>query len=377
MISALEIRNFKCFDHLRLSFSRLTLLTGFNGGGKSSAIQPLLLLGQGLRESPQPQAFALNGPLVHLGTVADVLPVHAGESNIEFTVFGPRAEAAWTLGTRAGDRFLRVAGSGENGSVDQGQSPLVGAAGESGSRIVAALATLTYLSAVREGTADAYPIPDSVGEAFGDVGVDGRFAAYWYDKFVDNEVPAALCHPSEPATSLRKQLDAWIGTLFPGAQANVQMIPSVSLLSLQFRLSEIGAWIRPSNIGYGLTYAFPILVALLTSRQPQILVVDSPEAHLHPSAQSQIGRLLAFFAAAGVQVIVESHSDHLLNGARLAVKEGILSRSDLQIHFFKGPTKEGHGVISPSLDSEGRIDEWPDGFFDQSEKDLSRLAGWA
>src|SRR5262249_15841889 len=151
-------------------------------------------------------------------------------------------------------------------------------------------------------------------------------------------------HPGEPAPSFRKQLDAWIGALFSGAQANVQSFPTISMFSLQFRLSEIGAWRRPANIGYGLTYAFPILVALLAASKGQIVVVDSPEAHLHPSAQSSMGRILAHFAKAGVQIIVETHSDHLLNGVRLAIKEGQLSNSSLRIHFFAGPSPGGHGV---------------------------------
>ena len=218
---------------------------------------------------------------------------------------------------------------------------------------------------------------DTNEQEFADVGPDGRFAAYWYDHFVDGEVPESRRHPMEKGNSLRKQLEAWINSLFPGAQANVQMIAPVSMLSLQFRLSEIGEWRRPANIGYGLTYAFPILVALLTAADGQTIVIDSPEAHLHPFAQSQMGQLLAHFGAAGVQVVVETHSDHLLNGARLAVKEGRISHRALTIHFFTGPTDEAHGVISPTIDSQGAISEWPTGFFDQSEKDLSRLAGWA
>jgi predicted ATPase len=373
MITAFELRNFKCFSQLRLSLKNLTLLTGFNAGGKSSAIQPLLLLTQGLRSAASPKTFALNGSLVRLGTVGDVLPSDSAESIIAFKVSRPTEESSWVFTTRAGDRFLRL--------IDQA-TPVAEAATDPDrnlerlSELSRSLAKLTYISAVREGASEAFPIPDGNGHEVGDVGTDGRFAPYWYGQLVDNEVPERRRHPEEPATSLRKQLDAWLAALFPGAQANAQMVSQVSMLSLQFRLSEIGVWHRPANVGYGLTYAFPIIVAMLAAEDDQIVVIDSPEAHLHPSAQSQMGQLLARFAAAGVQILVETHSDHLLNGARLAVKGGVLPHSEMQIHFFTGATKEGHGVISPTLDSNGRIDEWPDGFFDQSEKDLSRLAGW-
>lgn len=359
MITLLDIKNFKCFKHLRMRFGALTLLTGFNGGGKSTAIQPLLLLSQALRGSLETRAFPLNGPLVHLGTAGDVLPSNSDVSTIEFRISCAVDEAVWPLVARSGDRFLRLPETADTAQTAH-----------------RALANLVYLSAVREGTADAYPIPEANGDEFCGVGVDGRFAAYWYDQFVDDEVPERRRHPSEPASSFRKQLDAWLGTLFPGAQANVQIFHQMSLLGLQFRLSEIGAWRRPANIGYGLSYAFPILVTLLSAREGQIIIIDSPEAHLHPSAQSQMGKLLAHFSATGIQIVVETHSDHLLNGTRLAVKSGMLPNSSAQIHFFSGANEEGHGVISLALDAAGAIGEWPEGFFDQSEKDLSRLTGW-
>jgi CRISPR-associated Cas5-like protein len=165
--------------------------------------------------------------------------------------------------------------------------------------------------------------------------------------------------------------------LFPGARTNVQNVVATSQMHLEFRLAELGSWRRPSNIGYGLTYAFPILVALLAADPDQVIVIDSPESHLHPSAQSQMGRILAMLASAGVQIVVETHSDHLLNGVRLAVREGMLVPEDLRIHFFKGPDGNGHGVTTPRVGAGGEIYEWPEGFFDQAEKDLSRLAGWS
>jgi predicted ATPase len=90
-----------------------------------------------------------------------------------------------------------------------------------------------------------------------------------------------------------------------------------------------------------------------------------------------MGRILAQIASAGIQIIVESHSDHLLNGIRLAVKERLIPHNQVAIHFFGGPKPDGHGVISPGIDPEGTISDWPSGFFDQTERDLARLSGWA
>jgi predicted ATPase len=363
MITSLEIQNFKCFADLRLSFGGLTLLTGFNAGGKTTAIQPLLLLAQGSVRSTDPASYSLNGGLVRLGTVADVLPTNQESGGIRFGLRAMDGESTWAFSTRAGDRSIRVTDAVHTRTAEGEAQP-------------GNLSEVIYISAVREGTADVFPIPALDDERPADVGVDGRYAAYWYDRMVDEPVPESRRHPDEPATSVRKQLDAWLSYLFPGAQANVQAMPQVSLMSLQFRLSEIGDWRRPVNVGYGLTYVFPILVALLSAKDGQTIVIDSPEAHLHPFAQSQMGRLLGRFAAAGVQVIVETHSDHLLNGARLAVRDGTTPAENVRIYFFTGATAAGNGVISLALDPEGRIENWPEGFFDQTEKDLSRLAGW-
>ena len=371
MITSVEIERFKCFDSLRLSIAPLTLLTGYNGGGKSSAIQPLLILAQGIRAFRTERIYPLNGPLVRLGAVGDVVAAGASRtsgSQLTFKVSGYGSTASWVFFPQAGDRFLKLAARDPETVPDEDM--------RARNRIVNLVSGLAYVSAVREGAADAYPIPETASTEERDVGTDGRFAPYVYDRWVDSEVDHLRRHPKQPATSMRKQLDAWLGELFPGAQANAQSLAQLSLLSLQFRLSEIGDWRRPSNIGYGLTYAFPILVALLTAHAGEVVIIDSPEAHLHPSAQSHMGRLLAKFAAAGVQILVETHSDHLLNGARLAVKSGALAHDKVAIHFFAGATPGSHGVTSPTIDEEGRIYEWPDGFFDQSEKDLSRLAGW-
>jgi len=357
-------------------------LTGFNGGGKSTAIQPLLLMAQGLRGPIGTKGFPLNGALVRLGTVGDVLPANSPAKSVQIVLTGPTESIEWNLEASAGERMFNVVSAlrSSDGSrtLHWQASPLPPEISDpQNSEVGSVLKELIFLSAVRQGTTDAFPVPDLPTAVRGDVGQDGQFAAFWYDRNVDDEVDIARRHPNEPASSLRKQLDAYLSSLFPGAQVNVSANPSVDLLSVKFRLTDASAWQRPANIGYGLTYAFPILVALLTARSDGIIIIDSPEAHLHPSAQSNMGHILSRFAAAGQRIIIETHSDHLVNGVRLAVIGNVLSPIKLATYFFAGVSEAGHGVTSPQLDSSGRFNVWPKGFFDQSEEDLSRLAGWA
>ena len=113
------------------------------------------------------------------------------------------------------------------------------------------------------------------------------------------------------------------------------------------------------------------------AKEGHILVMDSREAHLHPLGQSRIGEFLSKMANSGVKVIIETHSDHILNGVRLSVNNRVISSDKVGIHFFeKNNSDNKTRIVSPQIDSHGNLSEWPDGFFDQSDKDLGKLIGW-
>ncbi|MGH3693299.1 MAG: AAA family ATPase [Pseudonocardiaceae bacterium] len=89
------------------------------------------------------------------------------------------------------------------------------------------------------------------------------------------------------------------------------------------------------NIGFGFSYALPVIIAGLLAPGGGLLLVENPEAHLHPAGQSRLGRFLARIAGSGVQVVLETHSDHILNGVRLAVAdERTINAHDVIVHFF-------------------------------------------
>lgn len=394
MITGIYLKNFKCFKEVKLPFSPLTLLTGFNAGGKSSTFQGLLLLAQSMRSDRRTPILSLNSELVRLGTPGEIIYNKATENEIIIGMetddihlkFFVTEDSNQNALHGNGLRISRILAVNHGDTVEDitpendHRSFLSAISHPDVMTLINSLSDLVYISAIRGGTNDVFPAPDRPQSVYGDVGVQGEYAPWWFYHQMDEPVDKERCHPSEEARTLRRQFNAWAGELFPGAQGNVQPIEKTGLLRLELRISEVEDWRRPANIGYGLTYAFPVLVAGLLARPGQIVIIDSPEAHLHPQGQSRIGHFLAHMAASGVHVIVETHSDHVLNGVRLALQKKTIPPEKVAIHFFNCPGANVFNaqapIISPAVDGNGNLSEWPEGFFDQSEKDMASLAGW-
>ena len=379
-ISNITLRNFKCFEALDLPCAPLTLLTGHNAGGKSTALQALLLLAQGLREAPNTNLLPLNGSLVDLGAGGDVIRHSASPQTLSFGAESARERAMWhfeldkDLSARGLVCLASISYDRDGDSVDVPSDRMLPSS-LSNSDLVGSLGSTTFIGAGRAMELDAYPVPRSSAQVRGDVGRSGEYAPYWYLEFADDEVSRSRRHPTDDRETVRAQVDAWLGELFPGTRANAERLAVDAPVRLSFSLGQTSAWSKPANVGYGLSYAFPMLVALLTAETGSRVVIDSAEAHLHPRAQSAVGYLLARMAGSGLHILAESHSDHLLNGVRLAVRDGLLKPNDATIHFFNR-RDEVPSVTTVAIDKNGAISDWPEGFFDQTERDLAMLSGW-
>jgi predicted ATPase len=132
---------------------------------------------------------------------------------------------------------------------------------------------------------------------------------------------------------------------------------------------------RSANVGFGLSYALPVITALLAgSVTPNsIVIIENPEAHIHPKGQTELGRLIALCAEVGTQIIIETHSDHLLDGIRIAAKESLIDSEKVQIHWFELNSNKNTEVHSLVLFKDGRLNKWHPGFFDQFEVNASKL----
>lgn len=363
MITDLRIRYFKRFTDESFALRPLTVLTGLNGTGKSTTIQSLLLARQ-LVDSPGGRVVQLNGPYgLALGEAHEVLHPDAPDSTIEIEIADEGAEAPSVHRFTVPDEqalYLRVA--------DAGGQPPAGLCGTG--------SAFTYLCAERLGPRDQLGVsaehPDLLG-----VGVQGEYTAQVLALHETRPVLERLLHPmtrsTHNVTTLRTQVETWASDIIRPIKITAQWPPGITASTIRFQepglLSEP---IRPANMGFGFSYALPVIVAGLLAGPGDMLIVENPEAHLHPGGQSKLGRFLARVAGTGAQVIVETHSDHVLNGARLAVAEDqSLRPEEAVVHYFG---EEDAGSVPIELNAKGELTEWPRGFFDQIEQDLGRLA---
>lgn len=375
MLDALHLARFKCFETLDLPLGHLTVLSGINGGGKSSVIQSLILLAQTLEEREWSKSLLLNGPSLTLGDASDVINQTTGGRQLSLGASAGNRKVVWTFNVQ--DRrsmSLDLSAVEVNEAQLDISGPIRWLLPESEAEactIAAHLKRVSWLSAERTGPRELLPLLDK--EHHRRVGVRGELAAgllYWRES---DEVSKPLLIESEP-TTLFHQVRARMRQFFPGCDLKTLPIDGASSVSLRLRSNARSDFQRPQNVGFGLTQLFPVLVEVLAARPGDVVIVENPEVHLHPKAQQDIGELLALVASSGVQVIVETHSDHVLNGIRLAVKSpGSIKPSQVEIHFFSRDADGTSRHISPKIDADGRLDVWPEGFFDQFDQALAVL----
>ena len=398
MLTGIDVRYFKCFALLKLPLGRLTLLSGANASGKSSLLQTLVLLHQTMRDHEWSNRLILNGSAVRLGTVADVIDQVHGRRSCEITLL--ELDGGWYQWEFEGERdamsmaVRRSRGETMSGAgwdvdetaplrylmphrADQSTDAITAPGGQLATSFTDRMRRLTYLTAERLGPREHYLLQDLQLAPL--VGSRGEFAASALHSLRDSHVPNGLVADAVPPTLFR-QVEHRMDRFFPGCVLAVEQVARTNAVTLGIRVSNDTDFHRPIHAGFGLTQVFPIVVAALAASRDDLLLIENPEVHLHPAGQAAMGGFLAEVAAAGVQVMLETHSDHVLNGIRRAVRNGILAPPETALHFFlprqQSEREEIPQVHSPVLDAGGNIDKWPDGFFDQFDKDMNYFAGW-
>ena len=368
MIDEIRLRNFKCFRDLSLKTSSLTVLTGANGSGKTSILHSLLLIRQIVRQ-PERRYVELNGVgALELGGAEDIINRNASEDLAEVELLDAKSKwRRWAFGTTSSNSTNTL-----NATVVERPNDCL-------EKLAGPAPQFSYLCAERFGPRDVLGASAiDINEL--DVGSRGEFVAQVLAAFGRSRVRSGRIAKSSTksvSADLLHQTESWMTKIVCPTYIEAEWFPNTSVTRLRFKApGQIAEPTRAPNAGFGISYALPIIVAALRAEVGGILLVENPEAHLHPSGQSSIGGFLAQVAADGVQIIVETHSDHVLNGIRVAVADGSasLSTQKVAIHFFQAGGDGAQNHQSMELRQSGQLSVWPAGFFDQARVDLAALA---
>lgn len=354
MFKKLYIEGFKSIKSDSINIQPLTLLAGLNSSGKSSVIQAIRML-----FSEQ------NRSSVYLKGYGGFSELKSKFSEFDSKILLKIEKDAET--------YLKVELTHENEMI-AGSVPDF---------------NYQYVGADRLGPASTLPtMPD--GNVSISVGERGEYSADYFKSFEDLIVHPNVCHSATVSQTLKHQVDAWMGEISPGTNLQFGTLERHDVSHV-----EVDGY-RATNAGFGISYSLPIILSALVFSSQRggaencqrkfsdwvnlnadnrpVLLVENPEAHIHPRGQTAMGRLLALVASCGVQVIIETHSDHLIDGVRIAVKNNLISSADILVHFFEldesGITKR----TEISVDGNGKLSAWPEGFFDQSIINLRELA---
>jgi len=378
MISKITIQNFKSLKNVELECSNLNLLTGLNGMGKSSILQALLLLRQSHEKgSLQRGRLNLVGDLVNIGIGKDAFCQSADVDIIGFDVSFRKdldlINHVWKFSyTDSADSDVLNFIEEELVPENLDEWPLFNLRWQ-------------YLNADRW-VRNFYDRSTFQVEQNESLGKHGEYTAHYLDHNGAKKVAPALLYSGTTTDSLQHQVSEWLTEISPGVIVNVEKVRGHNMMKLGYefkkgdgRTDEISA----TNAGFGMTYVLPVVVALLSAKPGDILLIENPESHLHPQGQSAIARLMALSAQQGVQLFVESHSDHILNGILVSINQkhkneapGIDSKN-VSIYFVERNSDTHTAIASPiNVLENGRIKSAPRGFFDQFSKDMKAIMGF-
>jgi len=370
-IDRVQIKNFKSLKNIDISLNNLTLITGVNSSGKSSFIQTLLLLkenedrltffGQFAREN----TLTINGQYIKLGNKKDILYEESYKENIQISLFNKT------------NILIDVLFNNQNLKIDKKTNIPFVSDGNICLTCNLFAHDFQYITTNRITPKIAYQLSDDMINK-NLIGFKGEYTAHYLAENRHKRLNIdALKHNKSKTYQLLENVSLWLGEISNGIEISATVYSELQQVNLTYSYTygeNTTDKYTPLNVGFGITFILPVIVAILKSKPNDLLIIENPESHLHPAGQSKIAELCAIASANGVQIIIETHSDHFLNGIRVATKKGLLTPEQSKVYYFRKEKDELETKVDEiNIDKNGKIDNWTEGFFDEYSKQLDEL----
>ncbi len=421
-MTSLSVSGFKSIVEERtLEIRPLTLLAGANSSGKSSMMQPLLLMKQTMDAQFDPGPLLLNGPNVKFTSVnqfwpaitprkaSDEFSVKIGittgadiEFNYQWSKKNKRLQLTSNIyGFQSGrypltentklDEFIKFLDL-EAGHHSVGQLKEYTKLFEMDVRRVGPFLEMGFLPG--QDTRDSYPTdfasltPFSPrNPRFGEIvqSITGAIHLPGLRGNPERVYPVASIGPRFRGT-FESYAASMVSSWAMDSPNNVdELSEDLKSLGLTWKVEatpiddtqvelRVGRLPRPrqggardlvniADVGLGVSQTLPVVVALRAAQPGQLVYIEQPEIHLHPRAQVAMARLLVNAANRGVRVVAETHSSLILLAVQTLVAEGVIEPSLVGLNWFLRDEKDGTTRIQTAeLDEAGRFGDWPEDF---------------
>lgn len=410
-ISGIWVQGFKSIcSKQHIAIRPLTVLAGANSAGKSSVMQPLLLLKQTLEAAGDPGALLLNGENVKF-TRADQLlargsmdkfgvgielsdgqtlelTFHKSERGFDLKemTYGSQEESFTVKPSMSHDAIMAVlpkpwktmhreVGKDEKSELvwtvrrercffvfemtspdDASRRVRFGPFGVSPSQsFVSHIEGIIHLPGLRGNPRRTYP------KTAGGPIYQGTFEAYVASVIAEWQNPGGKNKLNELAHSLETMALTWKVKAEPVDDTQVEL--KVGRLT-HARQGGAHDLVSIADVGFGVSQSLPVLVALLAARPGQMVYLEQPEIHLHPLAQRRLARVLQEAVGRGVVTVVETHSAILLRELQTLIATGDLRKEDVAMHWL-ARNEQGETIVTMAeLDDNGAYGKWPEDFDD-------------
>ncbi len=435
-ISLENFKSFQNLSNLQIK--PITVLCGTNSCGKSSILQSILLIKQTLERQTPHQALLLNGRFVRLGTFENIVfekkldKIVSFRFSFKFTSndlrrspgdvyetlryllpFGQRSEyyihyeiSIKTITDEQGTDYLKPVRLDKlrikseavtsDGQVTPGRSLEISVTEDDVFSIEGIkdnvpnfflrrindllqhiFSLYTYLGPLREEPSRRYIYEDEILE----IGIRGENAAYIYlaeqDASVENDYYCSYNSHTDSfemkfRATLAEAVQDWLAVM------NIYAFkpePTNEVIYLNLNSSTSSRTrVNIADVGFGVSQIFPIVLEGLRMPSGNTLMLEQPEIHLHPNLQMQMADFLISLAMSKKKVIVETHSDHIINRlVRRIVEDDTGQLKDLIAIYFIKPTENGSTYEEITIDETRGVINWPINFFDQTATEQEKI----
>ncbi len=412
-ITAISVQGFKSLaNESRIEIRPLTILSGANSSGKSSIMQPLLLMKQTLEASYDPGPLLLNGPNAKFTSANQFISRMQKDSNSqEFSVqinhaIFPTLKITFSLNENQTleIRDMIIGFGNYSFSLRPNQS-----SGEL-EKIISIVRQKKLLEGLKWSVFRNRCFLNVAYEALNDearvkfspilqIYEPGIFSFFVFQEELHNivHVPGLRGNPERiyPKTATGPDFPGTFENYVATIIADWQRKKDNRLRALETMLTDLGlTWkifakvvndaqielqigrlpkakrgggdfVSIADVGFGVSQVLPVLVALLVAKPGQLVYIEQPELHLHPRSQYALAKILAETAKRGVKLVVETHSALLLLQVQTLVAKGDLDPNFVKLHWFSRSDEDGTTSIeSADLDKNGAFGDWPEDFCD-------------